>query len=505
MGEHAHNLLEDRLITVRTDTGREELSLPGVLASLLKRRIQSFFGLQAHQEHAWHAFLVQLAALACHGAGVTAAAASEADWRGRLLGLTGGSVEPWCLVVGDLAKPAFLQPPVPEGSLAGFKGTAGAPDSIDILNTAKNHDVKAARVWNGRPEHWIYALVTLQTMQGYLGRGNYGIARMNGGFSSRPAVGLQAGDDPRTRFRRDLQAVLASRIRVLEQLSFARTGGSALLWLEPWDGATQLSLERCDPWFIEVCRRVRIELTQGRLKARLAPSKVARIASDDVNGVTGDPWTPIHRGGNKALTVSGAGFTYRLLQEILLSGDFAPGAALEIQADDPEQLSLRASVLVRGQGVTEGFHERELPIPGKVRLRLGSVPERERLGKLAKARMDSAGDMQNQVLKPAICALLQAGADKLDFRDDRAKRWIEAFDDRVDRVFFEQLWNAVETDPGEADHTWRSLLWTLADEVVAEAKRSTPIPAARRFRAEAAADRIMGAARRKWLSEEAGT
>jgi CRISPR system Cascade subunit CasA len=44
------------------------------------------------------------------------------------------------------------------------------------------------------PEHWFYALLTLQTMQGFLGAGNYGISRMNGGFASRPSVGLAPSD-----------------------------------------------------------------------------------------------------------------------------------------------------------------------------------------------------------------------------------------------------------------------------------------------------------------------
>ncbi len=83
-----------------------------------------------------------------------------------------------------------MQPQVPEGSLANFRNAAAEPDAIDVLITSRNHDLKAARCANSEPEHWLFALVSLQTMQGFPGAGKYGISRMNGGFASRPAVGL---------------------------------------------------------------------------------------------------------------------------------------------------------------------------------------------------------------------------------------------------------------------------------------------------------------------------
>ena len=38
----------------------------------------------------------------------------------------------------------------------------------------------------------MYALVTLQTTQGYPGRGYTRVARMKGGYGNRPRVGLAA-------------------------------------------------------------------------------------------------------------------------------------------------------------------------------------------------------------------------------------------------------------------------------------------------------------------------
>lgn len=500
--DRLHDLLHEALIRARTCDTEDRFTLPGVLEALQANRIRSFPGLQAHQGHAWHAFLVQLSAIACHRAGADAATVDEARWRARLLALTDQQVEPWCLVVEDLAKPAFLQPPVPEGTLERFKGAAKTPDEIDILVTAKNHDVKAARASGALPDHWIFVIVTLQTMQGYLGRGNYGIARMNGGFSSRPAVGLEVGSEPGLRFGRDLRALLDARDKVADEYRYPSTSGAALLWLEPWDGAEQLSLEGCDPWFIEVCRRIRLEVSNGQLRARIAPSNVSRIAAEGVKGVTGDPWTPVDRKEAKALTISPSGLSYRLIHDLLFSGNFRAGAALEIRRDDPETIWLRASVLVRGQGETQGYHERTIPIPGHVRYRLGRVEERERIGKLSRQRIDAVTELQNKVLRPAICALLQAGADPLDLRDNRAARWIDEFDARVDARFFEEMWKAVDVEREDADRSWRELLWNLANDVLSSAKGAIPIPAARRFRALAAADRIMAVARRRWSFKE---
>ena len=62
-----------------------------------------------------------------------------------------------------------------------------------MLITARNHDAKRAANRHATPEDWILALVSLQTMSGYSGNGKNGIARMNGGFASRPLVGLAPG------------------------------------------------------------------------------------------------------------------------------------------------------------------------------------------------------------------------------------------------------------------------------------------------------------------------
>ena len=73
-------------------------------------------------------------------------------------------------------------------------------------------------------------------------------------------------------------------------------GGIALLWTEPWDGAASERIlpDQLDPLYIEVCRRVRLRSKSGgSMYAVRTSSKSVRIESKSLNGMMGDPWTPI--------------------------------------------------------------------------------------------------------------------------------------------------------------------------------------------------------------------
>ena len=90
--------------------------------------------------------------------------------------------EAWELVVDDWSKPALLQPPtVAATDRAAYKNRLPTPDALDMLVTAKNHDLKQERMVGASEQDWLFALVTLQTTEGFLGAGNYGVSRMNGG------------------------------------------------------------------------------------------------------------------------------------------------------------------------------------------------------------------------------------------------------------------------------------------------------------------------------------
>lgn len=237
--KHRHSLLDEPLFHVQIQADeRSELSLPQVLGQLASDKITSFDALQPHQRQAWYCFLVQLAAIALARNGEQKLATSPAQWRELLLALTSDDESPWCLVVEDVSQPAFMQPPIPEGSLkeAKYKADIVTPDDLDMLVTSKNHDVKMHRITHPGIEHWIYALITLQTMEGFLGQGNYGIARMNGGFGNRALVGMVPGLSWSSRFQRDAAVLLSAHSYLAEEYSY-NLGGISLLWLLPWNGA----------------------------------------------------------------------------------------------------------------------------------------------------------------------------------------------------------------------------------------------------------------------------
>ena len=69
--------------------------------------------------------------------------------------------------------------------------------------------------------------------------------------------------------------------------------GERLLWTMPWDGtaAESLLVNRLEPLYIEVCRRIRLRAhTDGTLYGIRTNSKAARIEGKDLKGRTGDPW-----------------------------------------------------------------------------------------------------------------------------------------------------------------------------------------------------------------------
>ncbi len=497
----SYSLLDDALFRVRLpDESVEHRTLPEILDRLSTANVLSFEALQAHQQQAWYSFLVQLAAMAVAREADDERPPDPAGWRDALVGLADGSEAAWHLVVDDPTKPGFLQSPVqeetpgessePEEDLtdAGYKADVPTPDRLDVLITSKNHDVKRNRIAHPRPEHWIYALCILQTMEGFLGRGNYGIVRMNGGFGNRPLMGLAPDLSWGDRFRRDLQVLLNERDRLAESYEL---DGPALIWTEHWDGSKDdaIWLYDCDPYFIEICRRVRLT-DDGDLTCWRTNTKGQRIdAPDDLNGITQDPWTPVDKGDAKALTVGGSGFTYQLLQDILFGGTYARPPALTFEAGDDEGTYVIAQTLVRGQGKTEGLHRRVLFVPNEARKRLfGSESERKRIGKRAKARVKRADDVQSRLLYPAISILLGSGeGEDVDYED--VAPWLDRFDRAVDDRFFEALWASVEQDldETEAKAHWESILWDLAEPVFADAERSTPIADARQWRARSRA------------------
>ena len=457
------SLLDEALIrwrcVARGDLHRS--SLPVLLTNLATDTVRDFPALRPHQRHTWHAFLAQLAAIALHRTGRSEPWTDAAGWRAALLVLTPDDVDgaAWCLGAPP-ERSALLQPRVPGERLGDWKGVLNAADELDMLVTSKNHDLKAARARRADPDDWLFALVSLQTQEGFLGAGNYGISRMNGGFASRPCISVAPVGAWGARWRADVQTLLAGRDAIAHQQGYAAEGGHALLWLVPWAGTESLSMTSLDPLYIEICRRVRLVADGERLMARVTGSKVARIAAKDRNGITGDPWTPVDPAEGKALTVSRAGFEYTLMNELLTGGRYTHGAAWRLDGWPLDaSLQLVAQVAVRGQGKTEGYHERRVPISPRMRSRLAG-PQRVAVAEMAKQRIAAIAAIR-KLLWSALAMLfangdgddltLEAEAEDAD-RHALRMEWMEGLVERAKRV----LTQAFESGPRSAMQRYKA-------------------------------------------------
>ncbi len=495
------NLLTEPLIRMDTTAGTlEPATLPEVYAALMADEVDAFPALRPHQRHAWHAFLVQLGALALHRASRSTPPTTAEEWHGLISGLTPGyeNDEPWQLIVEDITKPAFMQPPASApDKLAEFKSAVETPDELDMLVTSKNHDLKAAVAATATINDWLFALISLQTMEGFGGAGNYGISRMNGGLGCRPAFTLTPSVRPGRHVGRDIGALLEQRESILD-LDLTRDGGVRLLWDQPWDGtkAEALLLSKLDPFYIEVCRRIRLQADPShRVSALRATSKGARIEAKASKGVTGDPWTPITK--EKSLTLARSGFTYKRTVDYLwkdweLPPLFEPTAAEE---SSPQDMLLVARGMVRGQGKTEGYHERIIPFREEVVPRM----TRQEFGDIARERITDVGKVQ-RILRHAV-SVFAAGGNTDSVSDEhraRANPWADRLDEIVDTTFFDSLQDEFQEDD-PAKRTQIRNRWLKNDkdgvidharQILQDAEDSLPCPAIQRFRASVRADSV---------------
>ena len=495
-----YSLLDEPVITVRYQNGKTEATnLPSILRGLLDNSIVSFEALQPHQQQAWYSFIVQLAAMAVareNGGDIP----TQTDvWRKLLVNLAGGSEAAWHLVVDDVSQPAFMQPPVPEGSLeeANYSSDIKTPDELDMLVTSKNHDLKGSRILRPDPEHWLYALLTLQTMEGYSGKFNYGISRMNGGGGNRPFVGITPNLSWCARFSRDLNVLLEYRNNLFDMYD---RNGHTLLWISYWNGQREdsIPLSNCDPFFIEICRRVRFQVVENAFKCMRTTTKSNRIDTpDDLNGITKDPWTPIKKDDVKALSVLESGFTYPLLQQILLGEEIEKPVALNFQEKENNGGYMINQALVRGGGVkteTNGLHKRIIKISPKVSgIFFNDISLKNKLSKRSSERVALASKCQKSILFPAISELIKSGTEQqIDFKKlaQKIDPWTNRFDQEIDQRFFESLWASVEMEPEVAKQKWEEILLEEAETIFKEAQRSTPISQLRRLRALSKANSV---------------
>jgi len=486
------SLLDEPIIRYRQATNGQTVSatLPQLFVALAANEVRDYPALRSHQRHPWHAFLVQLAAIALHKAGRTKVFTSAQEWREALLSLTPDDSDgaAWCLV-SPPDRPALLQSAVVGGSVADWKSTSFAADEIDMLVTSKNHDLKGSRARKSEPDDWLFALLSLQTQEGFLGAGNYGASRMNGGFASRPGVGIAAVGLSGARWMRDIAALLAQRERTVEALGLQSEGGLALVWLAPWDGLSSLSFTKLDPFYIEICRRIRLQDVDGAIQSIGTGSKAARIAAKELNGMTGDSWTPIDVEGGKALTITAGGFTYKLVSELLFGGKYQAPAAYDLtKSANESSLVFIAQGVTRGKGKTEGYHERRVPISAKARgLMLGK--QKDQLERLAKKRIAAISEVR-KLLWLSLAVLFANGnsSDSSDGNKAKATKFSDPFERAEDARFFDDLNEELEASDPDAQYLlWLLALVARAEAILKIAFDAGPRNGAQRYRAQSAA------------------
>lgn len=488
------NLLDDPVVRTRDSHGKlQRLSLPELFVQLGRDTVRDYPALRPHQRHPWHALLVQLAALALHQADEAQPWDSATDWRKGLLALTPDHPDGCAFsLLAPHDRPAFLQAPVPGGRLDGWKEIA-TPDAMDMLVTSKNHDLKGERMRSAEPDDWLFALLSVQTQDGYPGRGNFGISRMNSGSGSRPGLGLVPQGGVGARWLRDVGALLDARSSIAETFDMPSQGGVALVWQIPWGGEAceALAFGVLDPFYIEICRRIR--LTRGdadRVIGIRTTSEGIRIDAKARNGVTGDAWTPIEE--DKSLTLQGSGFNYKLMAELAWGTKYRRTTAQIIRPEDGSHgLSLLGQCIARGQSKTEGYHERRIPLPKKgigfLRSGQADIP-----GEIAKARIEDVAIMRRSVLRTALFYLLEGGNEKLDFERRTANQQIQPFLRAFERVedarFFDDLNEEIEADDRIAVRlAWLRGLAQRAEYVLRSAFVVGPQCGERRYRARSRA------------------
>lgn len=505
-----YNLLCDPCIRVRLISGDFVLlTLPGVLSALSCNEINSFVALRPHQAHPWHAFLCQVTAMALDlyspknlpsingiSPHLLLGERSEEEWRIILSMLTSDfpNDEPWTMFVEDLSRPAFLQPPVPEGEVDTWKDQI-FPDNLDVLVQSKNLGIKTGKAVNPNIDDWIFALLSLQTQSAFLGVGNYGVARQNGGFATRAGVGLCTSLHWGGQWGRDTRILLESLLEAEEKytLEWNLDEGVRLVWTVPWSGNESLSIRQLHPLFIESARRIRLQRNEKKVWAKYIGTESSRIEAKDLKGNIEDPWIPIDMKTKGALNKRP---DYEVMRNVLFDrATFSPCLLQELHAcDEGHDFFIRFRFLSRKKGSTEEYLERVVFVPRKMRLPFKSKTE---LNIVSQTMIALVKNMENKVLWPAIVSLYRSSQEKGGSNGKaEASQAVRSLDTFVDSRFFELTWECLaiyyesSTSPKTYLAPWSEFLLLEAKKLFEMAIQNVSLSGPRRYRAISCAESV---------------
>ncbi len=150
---------------------------------------------------------------------------------------------------------------------------------------------------------------------------------------------------------------------------------------------------------------------------------------------------------------------------------------------------LVARALARGQGKTEGLHERRIVATRKI-ISLLADGRNEEIEIPAKLRIDQAGFVR-KALRYGLMMMFQNGPAEFRPTDpnsaNRAKPFLDRFEIEIDRDFFDALFEEVEAESETAKFAirkaWLLTLRQRAFEILKAAETGSPVSAIRRHRA----------------------
>ena len=168
-----------------------------------------------------------------------------------------------------------------------------------------------------------------------------------------------------------------------------------------------------------------------------------------------------------------------------------------VEKRSPGTMELVARGMVRGQGKTEGYHERIIPFSEKAVARaFGRAGDVKEIGEIARRRVDQVAIVRG-ILRHAV-STAAAGGDANNIGDEhraRANPWANKLDEVVDRDFFHDLQDEFELDNyGERDkvrNEWlNGVVVKGARDLLDQACDSLPCPSIQRLRARVQAKRL---------------
>ena len=489
-------LLHDRLISINYQGMTRLASLPETYSELALDQVDDFPQLRPHQRHYWHATLCQIGAIAMVNAGVDEPPREPEIWLKILSDLTRKEFredEPWHLVVDNIEKPAFLQPSTnsPERK-ADYKKSIETPDEMDLPMGSKHHDVRKCEIRNATPEQWLFALIARQTGGGFDGNRLYGTSRMNSGYGNRHGFSLTPSTRWGPHVRRDL--------RILARQHHGQNVKHLMLWTRPWNGTKEESIPLSEleplPLYVEASRRIRLDETApGTFKGRYATSLTPRIHAQETKGMTQDPWTITET--DKSVTISGAGgFGYRQMSRYLDPKQYTlpPLARPVRQIDGQDDMYLVARAIVRGQGETDGYHERAIPLGHRT---VGMLSNRTQQGELHEAitrRLNIIREVQD-ILAHAVKTYLQNGVSTGQAGNETKNAMAkarQALEKTIDMDFWLLLQQELESrEPDDERAGWcHQTLIPAAEQVLQSTIRSGICRWRDRYKASTQANRL---------------